>query len=116
MVTPTEERIERMLAGTSRSPDEVVTPVPPLDEVATVRSVATHAVMAGCKPEYLPVVIAALELIVEEPLNLRGVQATMHSVAPLLIVNGPMRKESASRGARAASAPAFGRTPPSAAR
>ena len=98
VVTPTEERIERMLAGTSRAPDEVVTPVPPLDEVATVRSVATHAVMAGCKPEYLPVVIAALELIVEEPLNLRGVQATMHSVAPASYPERPLCEEDRRHG------------------
>ena len=107
VVTPTEERIERMLAGTGRSPDDVVTPVPPLDAAATVRDVAAHAVMAGCKPEYFPVVIAALELIVEEPLNLRGVQATMHSVAPLLILNGPYAKKIGVTGGQGCFGPGF---------
>ena len=116
VVTPTRERIERMLTGARRPPDEVIGAVPPLGEIATVEGIAAHAVMAGCKPEYLPVVIAALELITEEPLNLSGVQATMHSVAPLLIVNGPYGKRIGVTGGRVASAPASGRTPPSAAR
>jgi len=89
MVTPTEERIQWMLAGTRRDPDEIVGAVPPASEVATVRSVAIHALMAGCKPEYLPVVLGGLELMLREEFNLGGVQCTMHGVAPLMIVNGP---------------------------
>ena len=59
VVTPTEERIACMLTGTKRSLDEVIGPIPPAMEIATVESVAVHALMAGCKPDYLPVVIAA---------------------------------------------------------
>ncbi|MQG14542.1 MAG: hypothetical protein FI715_09135, partial [SAR202 cluster bacterium] len=54
VVTPTEERIARMLTGTARDHDDVIGSIPPAMEVATVRSVAVHALMAGCRPEYLP--------------------------------------------------------------
>src|SRR5947208_3076167 len=89
MVTPTEDRIQWMLSGTQRKPDEIVGRVPPALEAASVRTVAIHALMAGCKPEYLPVVLGGLELILREELNMGGVQCTMHGVAPLMIVNGP---------------------------
>ena len=49
VVTPTEERLERMLAGTRRDPEEIVGEIPPALETASVRSVAVHAVMAGCR-------------------------------------------------------------------
>lgn len=69
MVIPTEERIGRMLFGARRDPEEVLGPVPPLGEIATVSQVAIHAVMAGCRPEYLPLplVIGGLEAALEEP-------------------------------------------------
>ena len=89
VVTPTEERIARMLTGTARDHDDVIGPIPPAMEVATVRSVAVHALMAGCRPEYLPVVIAATELMLRGEFNVNGVQGTMHGVAPMMIVNGP---------------------------
>ncbi len=107
VVTPTEERIERMLGGTRRDPEEVIGPIPPLGEIATVRQVAIHAVMAGCKPGYLPVVIGGTEALIMEPLNLGGVQATMHSVAPLMIVNGPYAKEIDLTGGRGCFGPGF---------
>ena len=62
MVTPTEERIQWMLTGTRSGPEEVVGNVPPALETATVRAVAIHALMAGCKPEYLPVVLGGLDI------------------------------------------------------
>ena len=89
VVTPTEERISRMLTGTARDHDDVIGSIPPAMEVATVRSVAVHALMAGCRPEYLPVVIAATELMLRDEFNVNGVQGTMHGVAPMMIVNGP---------------------------
>jgi len=70
VVTPTETRIQEMLSGTQRAPDEIIGDIPPALETATVRSVAEHAVMAGCRPEYLPVVIGGLETILEEPFNI----------------------------------------------
>jgi hypothetical protein len=89
VVTPTEARVRWMLQGTRRDPDEVVGAIPPAMEIATVRSVAIHALMAGCRPEYLPVVLGGLKLILREEFNMGGVQCTMHGVAPLMIVNGP---------------------------
>ena len=93
VVPPTEERVARMLAGTSRQPAEVVADVPPNLAPATVEKVAINAVMAGCKPEYLPVVIAAVEAACTDAFNLHGVLATTYFVGPLLIVNGPVRRE-----------------------
>jgi hypothetical protein len=89
VVTPTEARVAAMLAGTRRGPDEVIGRIPPALETATVRVVAVHAVMAGCRPEYLPVVLGGLHHMLRDEFNLNGVQGTMHGVAPLMIVNGP---------------------------
>ena len=89
VVTPTEARIAHMLAATDRDPDEVIGPIPPAMEVATVRTVAIHALMAGCRPAYLPVVLGGTALMLREEFNVNGVQGTMHGVAPMMIVNGP---------------------------
>lgn len=91
VVPPTGERVARMLAGTSRQPAEVVAEVPPNLAPATVEKVAINAVLAGCRPEYLPVVIAAVEAACTDEFNLHGVLATTYFVGPLLIVNGPVR-------------------------
>src|SRR3954467_12118056 len=69
VVTPTEERVARMLTATKRDPNEVVGNIPPAMEPATVRTVAIHALMAGCKPEYLPVVLGAIKLMLREEFN-----------------------------------------------
>jgi hypothetical protein len=89
VVTPTNERVERMLQGVGEDRGEVVGRIPPEMTEATVRTVAVHAVMAGCKPEYFPVVLGGLRIMLREEFNLNGVQGTMHGVAPLMIVNGP---------------------------
>jgi len=107
VVTPTEERIERMLTGTRRDPDELIGAVPPAMGEATVRTVAIHAVMAGCKPAYLPVVLGGLALILREEFNMNGVQGTMHGVAPLMIVNGPYAREIGLHGAKGCFGPGF---------
>jgi len=116
VVTPTEERVRRMLEGTRRDPDEVVGSIPPALEVATVRTIAIHALMAGCKPAYLPVVLGGTELILRDEINMGGVQCTMHGVAPLMIVNGPTQTRSAYTAATGASARDFAPTQRSAAR
>ena len=107
VVTPTEERIGCMLAGTKRRPGEVVGHVPPAMGEATVRAVAVHAVMSGCKPEYLPVVIGGIEAILEEKFNMNGIQGTIHSVAPLMIVNGPYAREIGLHGGLGCFGPGF---------
>ena len=91
VVPPTEARVARMLGGTSRPAGDVVAHIPPNLAPATVEKVAVNAVMAGCKPEYLPVVIAAVEAACTDAFNLHGVLATTYFVGPLLIVNGPIR-------------------------
>ncbi|HET6491633.1 MAG TPA: hypothetical protein VFG44_01535 [Burkholderiales bacterium] len=89
VVTPIETRVQWMLQGTHRDPDEVIGRIPPAMVPATVRTVAIHGLMAGCKPEYLPVLLGAIRLILRDEFNMNGVQGTMHGVAPLMIVNGP---------------------------
>jgi len=88
IVPPTEARVEAMLAGIDAEPDHVVGKIPPLWAEATVEKVAINAVMAGCGPEVMPVLVAALEAMLEPAFNLYGVQATTHPVAPLVIVHG----------------------------
>ena len=107
VVTPTEERVQWMLKGTRRDSDAVIGRVPPAGEVATVRTIAIHALMAGCKPEYLPVVLGAVELIVREEFNMGGVQCTMHGVAPLMIVNGPYAHKIGLHGGNGCFGPGF---------
>ena len=107
VVTPTEERIARMLTGTGGDHDDVIGPIPPAMEVATVRSVAVHALMAGCRPEYLPVVIAATELMLRDEFNMNGVQGTMHGVAPMMIVNGPYAADIGIHGGNGCMGPGF---------
>ena len=89
VVPPTEERVLRMLGGTTRSPDEVVAIVPPDLVDVTVEKVAINAVMAGCKPEYLPWVIAAVEAVCNDVFNIHGVLATTMPVGPVIVANGP---------------------------
>lgn len=93
VIPPTAERVERMLDGTSRSATDIVAVVPPNLAEATVEKIAINAVMAGCKPDYLPVVIAGLEAICNDEFNMHGVLATTMGVGPILIVNGPIRSE-----------------------
>lgn len=93
LVPPTPERVARMLTGTSRAADEVVAIVPPDLVDCTVEKVAVNAVMAGCRPEYLPVVLAAVEAACTDEFNMHGLLATTMSNGPVLIVNGPIADE-----------------------
>lgn len=89
MVPPTRERVEATLAALGDvDPDEVVATLPPRFGQATRRIIAVNAVLAGCRPEHLPVVISAVRAIARPEVNLRGVNATTHPVAPLVIVHG----------------------------
>ncbi len=93
LIPPTEQRVMSMLEGTSRSADEVITIVPPNLVDLTIEKVAINAVMAGCKPEYLRVVIAALEAVCTDEFNMHGLLATTMPVGPIIFVNGPIRNE-----------------------
>ena len=92
VVAPTEARVLRMLSGTSRAPDEVVAVVPPDLVECTVEKVAVNAVLAGCRPEYLPVVLAAVEAACTDTFNIHGLLATTYFSGPVVIVNGPIAR------------------------
>ena len=92
VVPPTAERVHRMLTGTSRDPREIVAVIPPDLVPCTVEKVAINAVMAGCKPEYLPVVLAAVEAACTDEFNMHGLLATTYFSGPVIIVNGPIAK------------------------
>ena len=92
VVPPTRERVLRMLAGTTRKPDEVIGMVPPDLAECTVEKVAINAVMAGCKPEYLPVVLAAVEAVLIDEFAMHGILCTTMFAGPMIIVNGPVAK------------------------
>ena len=91
VIPPTPARVARMLAATSLPPDHVIAELPPRGGVATVEKLAINAVMAGCRPEYFPVIVAAVEAMSQPQFNLIGVQTTTNPVAPLLLINGPIR-------------------------
>ena len=89
---PTDERVLAMLQGTRRRPDEIVGKIPPYLGTCTVEKVAINAVLAGCKPEYMPVLLAALEAALEPVFTLHGVLATTYFSSPIIIVNGPIAR------------------------
>lgn len=91
VVPPTAERVQRAVEAAGRDGGELVALVPPNYGRATVEKVAINAVMAGCRPEYLPVVLAAVEAVCDEAFDLHGVSATTNAPSPLVIVNGPVR-------------------------
>lgn len=92
VVPPTPERVMRMLSGTSRRPDEIVGHVPPDLTPCSIEKIAINAVMAGCLPEYLPVVITAVEAALQDEFCMHGLLATTYYSGPMIIVNGPIRK------------------------
>jgi hypothetical protein len=92
IIPPTPERVDRMLSAASRPRTEVIATLPPRDTPATVEAVAINAVMAGCLPEYLPVVLAAVEAMSQPEFDLQAVSTTTSGPAILCLVNGPIRQ------------------------
>jgi len=90
---PTAEKVQLMLAAAGRGAHEPVGPIPPRWRMATVEKIAVNAVLAGCRPEYFPVVLAAVEALLEEDCQLYGIQTATNTTAPLIIVNGPIVDE-----------------------
>jgi len=82
VVPPTQARVDAMIEASGRNRLDVVGRVAPRWGIATVEKVAINATMAGCRPDYFPVVLAAVEAVIEEPFDLYGVQATTNPVAP----------------------------------
>lgn len=93
IIPSTEERVARMLEAIQRGPQDVIGSVSPRWAPATVEKIAINAVMAGCLPQYMPVMIAAVEAITDPKLNLYALQATTGGPAVMLIVNGPIRHQ-----------------------
>ena len=92
IMPPTTEAVDEMLKGTSHRPDEILWVVPPRMGVLTVELAAVHAVMAGCRPGVLPVILAALEGMSEPEYNWGGAGTTTGSIGPMLLINGPIGK------------------------
>lgn len=93
VIPPTRERVERMIAASKRGAQDVVAPIPPNNAPATIEKIAINAVMAGAKPEYMPTIVTAIEACSDPKFNLYAVNTTTSSVAPMLILNGPVRNQ-----------------------
>ena len=93
IVPPTEDRVARMLTFTDLDPSFSLGPMPPRWGEATIATLAVNAVMAGCKPEYFPVIVTAVKAILSKHFNLYGIQGTTNPASPVLIVNGPVARE-----------------------
>ena len=92
VVPPTEDKVLRFVELSGRHPSEVIGVEPVRARVITVEKVAINAVMAGCLPEYMPVVLAAAECMVQPEFNLHSSLASTSGFAPLLLINGPVRR------------------------
>jgi hypothetical protein len=93
IVAPSAEKVARMVAASGRSASDTVGPIPPRWRVATIEKIAVNAVMAGCRPEYVPVVLAALEAMLDPDFQLFGIQTATNTTTPLIIVNGPIAEK-----------------------
>src|SRR2546426_573139 len=105
VVPPTRARVDRVLAASGRAPDALIAMVPPNYGRATVEKIAVNAVMAGCRPEYLPVVIAAVEAVCDEAFDLHGASASTDSPratrrSPSALPTRPWGSTTPSRGRR----------------
>jgi hypothetical protein len=90
VVVPSIDRVERLCAAVGGEPEVVLGDLPPLGAPLTVRQLAANAVMAGCLPEHMPVIEAAIRGMLEENFNLFGVQTTTHPCAVMVVVQGPV--------------------------
>lgn len=93
VVPPARVLVDRFVAASGRPAGELVAVMPPLGGEATVERIAANAVMAGCRAEYMPAVLAAIEALQDDRFNLRGMQCSTHLSTPLLIFHGPIRLE-----------------------
>lgn len=93
VVPPTVDKVEAMVRASGLAPETVIARVPPVYGEATVEKIAANAVMAGCVPEMMRVLLPLLRAACDERFNLHGVQATTHFAAPLVMINGPVRQE-----------------------
>ena len=90
VVFPIASKVAAMIEASGHDADEQVGPIPPCWRNATIAKIAVNAVMAGCKPDYFPVVLAALDALLDNDCQLYSIQTATNTTAPLLIVNGPI--------------------------
>src|SRR5205823_3413202 len=93
VVPPTVERVNAMLAACQLPPQEIIARIPPCYGEATVEKIAANAVMAGCRPQMMRVLLPLVRAVCDERFNIHGVQATTHFAAPLIMIHGPVRRE-----------------------
>jgi thiol-disulfide isomerase/thioredoxin len=93
VVPPTQQRVAAMLKTCALAPESVIGRIPPCYGEATVEKIAANAVMAGCRPEMMRVLLPLVRAVCDERFNAHGVQATTHFAAPLIMINGPVRQE-----------------------
>lgn len=105
IIPPTEERVRKMLSSVDRDPREVIATLLPLNGTATVEKIAINAVMAGCLPEYLPVVVSAVESIADEKFGILAIQTTTHPCSAFVVVNGPIARRLGINGGASAFGP-----------
>jgi hypothetical protein len=107
VVPPTPELVDAMVRASGHDPDDIVAVLPPANGAATIRRIAANAVMAGCRPEFLPVVLAAVDAVADPAYGLTHRQITTHAGAPLIIVNGPIARRLDINGATGAFGPGW---------
>ena len=90
IIAPTPDKVEEMLKGTTRKPDEVVWVVPPREGILTVELVATLGVMAGCRPEHMPLLLATIEAFKHPDASWRGTTTTTAPTVPIIVLSGPI--------------------------
>ena len=105
IIAPTAERVSAMLDG--RDGAKSLGIMPPLWRQVTLEKLAVNAVMAGCEPRAFPIILAAVEAMLDRAFNLYGVQATTHPVAPLLVVNGAYGRQIGLHGGSGCFGPGF---------
>jgi hypothetical protein len=93
VIPPTPAAVEQMLKGTKRQPQDVLMVMEPGFGLATVEKIAINAVMAGCRPEQFPVLLAAIDCLAQPQMNHRDMQVSGHTEAPLILVNGPIARK-----------------------
>ena len=90
IIPPTKERVEAMIAGYDLPGDFAIATLAPMDGVATVENIAVNAVMAGCEPRHMPLLVAAVEAVSQDDFDLRGMSTTTNPDAVMMIVSGPI--------------------------
>jgi hypothetical protein len=107
LIPPTLELVEQMLRRTTRSPNDVVTVLAPGSGIATVEKIAINAVMAGCEPVHLPILMAACEAYMGLGVRVRSMAMSTSPHAPLMVINGPIAKEIGINSGRCSMGPGF---------